>query len=125
MMMTNPIKILLVEDESMWQQGIAALLATEKNLILTGIVDNADDAEVFFEADPPHVVLVDWKICGNRDGLELAKGLQQKIDSERIILVTGSPPEQIPPHPYCYVPKPQIASALIPTILSCAAHLTV
>lgn len=116
------IKVLLVEDEVMWQQGIAALLATEPSLTLIGTVDNADDAEVFFNADPPDIVLIDWKIRGNRDGLELAKSLEAKIPPRQMILVTGSPPDQIPPHPYGYVPKPKIASALVEQILDRAAH---
>ncbi len=111
------IKVLLVEDEMMWQQGVAALLSTEPQISLVSTVDNADDAEVFFEAEQPDVVLIDWKIKGARDGFVLAKSLESKISPQRLILVTGSPPEQIPPHPYRYVPKPQIAMNLIPEIL--------
>lgn len=103
----------------MWQQGIAALLSMQPEMELAGVVDNADDAEVFFETLQPDVVLIDWKIKGPRDGLELAKALEAKIPPHRIILVTGSPPDQIPPHPYGYVPKPKIASALVEQILAC------
>ncbi len=112
------IKVLLVEDELMWQQGIAALLGLESEIELVDVVDNADDAEVFFDAHQPDIILIDWKIRGMRDGLELAKALSEKISTERMILVTGSPPEQIPPHPYGYVPKPKIATDLVSQILT-------
>lgn len=110
------LRVLLVEDEPMWQQGIAALLETDPEIELLSIVDNADDAEVFVAAEHPDVVLVDWKIKGPRDGLELARSLAQQLPVERIILVTGSPVEQIPEHSYGYVPKSRIASELIPGI---------
>ena len=110
------IKVLLVEDEVMWQQGIAALLQFAGDIQLVGIVDNANDAEIFFDAEQPDVILIDWKIRGPRDGLELAKALEAKISPTRMILVTGSPADQIPKHPYGYVPKPDIASQLVPTI---------
>lgn len=112
------INVLLIEDEPMWQQGLKALLQTEPRIRLVGIVDNADDGEIFFEAEKPDVVLVDWKINGPRDGLELAKWLESRMPSERIILVTGSPQEQIPAHPYGYVPKSRIATELLPQILA-------
>lgn len=113
------IKVLLVEDEPLWQQGIAALIETEPTVQLIGTVDNANDAEVLFDVEKPDVVLVDWKIKGPRDGLDLAKSLEQHIPPHRIILVTGSPPEQIPPHPYGYVPKSKIAMRLLSRILTC------
>ncbi len=100
----------------MWQQGIAALLAAESDISLLSVVDNADDAEVFFNAEKPDIVLIDWKIRGSRDGLELAKSLESKLPARRMILVTGSPADQIPGHPYGYVPKPRIASDLVPQI---------
>jgi len=113
------IKVLLVEDEPMWQQGIHDLLSTESRIELVGIVDNADDAEVFFDAERPDVVLIDWKINGPRDGLELAKALEAKLPCDRMILVTGSPADQIPVHPYGYVPKAKIAEGLITQIQRC------
>ncbi len=108
--------ILLVEDEPLWQQGITLLLNAEDDFNLIHVVDNADDAEIIFEAQTPDILLIDWKIKGNRDGLELAAKLSSKATPNRIILVTGSPPDQIPPHPYRYVPKPQIAIRLVEEI---------
>lgn len=108
------MKILLVEDEPMWQQGIRALVESVPGYTLCSVVDNADDGEIFFAAEHPDVVLVDWKIKGPRDGLEFAAWLAQHIDPKQIVLVTGSPPDQIPPHPYGYVPKSCLASNLLP-----------
>lgn len=110
------IKVLLVEDEPAWQQGIEALLSLEPDLTLVGVVDNADDGEVFFDAEAPDVVLIDWKIKGPRDGLELAKALESRLKAEKIILVTGSPADQLPAHSYGYVPKSRISSDLVSEI---------
>lgn len=110
------ISVLLVEDEPLWQEGVKALLATDSNLHLAAIVDNADDAETAFVQYSPDIVLIDWKIKGDRDGLDLAAALVSKIPEDKLILVTGSPQEQLPQNPYGYVPKPQIASKLIDEI---------
>ncbi len=112
------INVVLVEDEPMWQQGIAALLSMDAELVLVGTVDNADEAESMVERLKPDIVLLDWKILGGRDGLELAKSLERMVTPQQIILVTGSPVDQIPEHPYGYVPKPRIATELIDQIKS-------
>jgi DNA-binding NarL/FixJ family response regulator len=118
------MRVLLVEDEPQWQQGIAALLALE-GITLVATVDNADEAEIWFDAEPPDSVLIDWKIKGSRDGLALARSLEAKgFSPRRIVLVTGSPPEQIPAHAYGYVPKSQISSQLIPHLQSLQAETT-
>jgi DNA-binding NarL/FixJ family response regulator len=110
------IRIILVEDEPMWQQGIAALLSMEEDLILLSTVDNAQDALIFCEAEQPDIVLLDWKIKGDVDGIALGHLLAQTMPPHRLILVTGSPVDQIPDHPFGLVPKPQIASQLVERI---------
>lgn len=112
------VKVLLVEDEALWQQGISSLLEGESRIQLIGIADNADDAELFFKAEQPDILLLDWKIKGSRDGFELARSLEKNLHPDQIIMVTGSPPDQIPENPYGYIPKSKIASELVPQILN-------
>lgn len=78
--------------------------------------DCAQDALALIERHQPDVVLLDWKIKGPVDGLELAHQLLPKYSPESLILISGSPAEIIPENPFAYVSKPNIASRLVPTI---------
>ena len=121
------MKILLVEDEPLWQQGVKLLLRAHSDLgfELVGIVDNFDDALSLFDQESPDVVLLDWKLKGSRDGLEIAAALvAQGVSPERLVLVSGSEQSMIPPNPYHYVPKATIAESLIPTLKEIATQLS-
>ncbi len=111
-------KILLVEDEALWQQGIETLLSIEgERFQLVGVADNYDEGLAQFRSHLPDIVLLDWKLNGDKDGLDLGQKLEADgFSPKRIILVSGSPAESIPENPYHYVAKPQIASKLITTI---------
>lgn len=111
------VKILLVEDDPLWQDGVSALLASQDDLELVGIADNYDEGMSVFDATQPNVVLLDWEINGDRDGLALGASLVEKGFSEKhIILVTGSDVDTLPQHPFHLVPKPELAKGLIGAI---------
>lgn len=116
--MVSTLKVLLVEDEPMWQEGIRALLEGSGHASLSEIADNYEAALSAFEADTPDLVLLDWNIKGSRDGLQVGHALvEQGFPAKRIILVSGTDPSAIPANPYHFVPKQQIASRLLDTIL--------
>lgn len=117
------IRLILVEDEPLWQQAIAALLESESQLALLATVDNAADALSAIKDHDPQVLLLDWKIKGAVDGLELANMLIPGYEPSQIIMITGSPAEQLGQHPFRYVPKPSIAEALVPEIQKAVAEL--
>ena len=59
------------------------------------------------------------------DGLDIAKMLMERgYQSQQIILITGSPQEQLPAHPYGYVSKPNIASQLLSAIQAACQTLS-
>jgi DNA-binding NarL/FixJ family response regulator len=116
-MMAPSLKILLVEDEPLWQEGIKALLGIEPDWQVVSVCDNFDSALVSFEKDSPDLVLLDWKIKGDKDGLAVGTALTDKgFPAEKIILVTGSHPSVIPENDYHYVPKQSIGNELVNTI---------
>lgn len=114
-----PISVLLVEDEPLWQQGISTLVSSGGNFTVVATVDYYQAAVEAFQALKPQVVLLDWKIKGEKDGLDVGEWiLQTGFPSERIILISGSDPGSIPPHPFLFVPKTQIGSDLLPLLKS-------
>jgi len=113
------IRILLVEDDPQWQTGIRALLELDPRFELTAVTDCFEDALVAFERTRPEVILLDWKLKGEKDGLAVGQALQKAgVPPERIILISGSSPSSIPAHPYLYVPKQRLFEELVPLIQS-------
>ena len=108
------IHVLLVEDDPTWQVGVDALFSSEENIDLLAVVDNYEDALKAFDEEKPDVVLLDWQIKGERDGLQVGqKLLERGFPASRMILVTGSDPALLPKHPFRLIPKPRIASDLV------------
>ena len=119
------IRITIVEDEPLWQQGIQALLGFEPSIDLVATFMTSEDALAGIQAKSCDIVLMDWKLPGNLNGIELANELLKRgYAASQIILITGSPVDQLPENAYGYVSKPSIASQLIPTILSIAEVLS-
>lgn len=118
-MMSLPVRVLLVEDEPLWQQGIQSLLASDPRFVLAGVADQYEQALALYREIQPGVVLLDWKIRGERDGLAVGEQLLlQGLPAERIIVISGSSPSLIPAHPFLFVPKSQIAGDLLPLMIS-------
>lgn len=113
------IRVLLVEDEPLWQQGVEALLGSDPRFELIGTADQYEEALRLFADTRPEAVLLDWKIKGSRDGLAVGEQLlTEGLPPERIILISGSEPSSIPSHPFLFVPKSRIASELLPLLES-------
>lgn len=103
----------------MWQQGIDILLSSDPRFLLIGVVDHFEAALERFAETRPEVVLLDWKIKGSRDGLEVGSQLlEEGLPPERIILISGSEPSSIPSHPFLFVPKSRIGSELLGLLVS-------
>ena len=107
------LSLLLVEDDPGWQHGIQSILATCDGVRLIGTADSFDAAMALFHQQRPDVVLLDWKIQGERDGMAVGKAMMAEgLAPEQIILISGSPATSIPAHPYLYVPKNRLADEL-------------
>lgn len=113
------VPVLLVEDEPLWQEGIRDLFLGHSRLRLIDTVDSFEGALVAFERHNPEIVLLDWKIRGVKDGLEVGHELMLRgLPPERFVLISGSPSSSIPPHPFLIVPKRELAGSLIPLLES-------
>lgn len=73
------ISVVVVEDEPLWQSAIELLLSAESDMTVVAQADRAQDALALIERHQPDVVLLDWKIKGPVDGLELAHQLLPSI----------------------------------------------
>lgn len=117
--MEKLIRILLVEDDLAWQQGISDLLGSDTRFELAGIADNYQDALHIYRDTQPDAALLDWQIRGDRDGMAVGQALLQAgLPSERIIVISGADPSAIPRHPFLYVPKSRVPEELLSLLIT-------
>lgn len=86
-------KIFIVDDHPMMREGLAQLIAREKDLEVCGEAEEADSALAAVEKLGPDLVLVDITLTG-RNGLELIKDLQA-IKPDLLTLVISMHDEAI------------------------------
>ncbi|MEL6358102.1 MAG: response regulator, partial [Bacteroidota bacterium] len=87
--MDSPIRVLIVEDETV----IAARIAVELDELgyeVTGMVTRAEQALIHCKQTPPDLVLLDIRLKGEMDGIELAHLLNEQIDVPIVFLTANA-----------------------------------
>jgi DNA-binding LytR/AlgR family response regulator len=85
--MSEPINVMIVEDESIVAMDLSAGLEHDGYNVV-GIADNYDDAISLFSANTVDILLMDINIHGKRDGVETATELM-KIKQVPLIYLTA------------------------------------
>lgn len=120
-----PIRVLLVEDEPLWQEGIRSLLESNGRYHLVGVAEDFESVLNYFQIFHPQMVLLDWKIRGEQDGLAVGAWLmEQGVPPEHIVLISSSSPSSIPRHPFLHVPKSRLSGDLLPLLESVTGSVT-
>jgi len=83
----TPISLILVDDQSLLRQGLAALLGMVPDLSVVGTAPNADTALLLAEQEHPDVALVDVRMPG-MNGIGLTRALQTTSPNTRVIVLT-------------------------------------
>jgi two-component system response regulator DevR len=84
------IRVALVDDHSIFRQGLRAMLAREVGLQVVGEAADAPSALAMVERSRPHVVLLDLKLstASESDGLVLCPQLSLRCPDSRILILT-------------------------------------
>ena len=85
----EPIRILLVDDHSIFRKGLANLLAKEKEF---QVVEEAKDGKEAFQKAKdlkPDLVLMDIYMPGG-DGLEATRRITEALPSTKVVILTVS-----------------------------------
>jgi two-component system, NarL family, response regulator DesR len=85
--MTDPIRVLVAEDQRMVLGALAALLELEDDIVVVGRAESADAALRLVAEQRPDVVLTDIEMPG-MSGLELAERLRAEGTTPRVIILT-------------------------------------
>jgi two-component system, response regulator PdtaR len=117
--MSDALKILIVEDESIVALDLSIQLEKE-GYAIAGIADNSDDAQLLFRNENPDLVLMDINIKGKLDGIETAKALKKIIEVPIIFLTAFSQNEYVnrakEVNPAAYLVKPFNTNSLYTSI---------
>ncbi|CAM4128381.1 LytR/AlgR family response regulator transcription factor [Gillisia limnaea] len=108
--MTQPIQILVVEDEMIIAANISMQL-TEMGYEVSGIIPRGEDAISHIKNNLPDIVLIDIQLKGELDGIETAQKMQEFHNNLAIIYLTANADEANfnrakLTRPYAFISKP-------------------
>jgi two-component system, response regulator PdtaR len=81
--------IAIVEDDLLVAQYYQVVCA-DLGLKIVGVAHDADSAERLISETAPNVVLMDVKLGGKRDGVDVANNTRQTAPDTKIVFITGS-----------------------------------
>jgi len=88
-----PVRLLVVDDHTLFRRGLVALLAGDQTLAVAGEASDAGEAVRQAAALQPDVILLDNHLPGVT-GIQALPGLKEAAPRARIILLTVSEDEQ-------------------------------
>lgn len=85
--MTNPIRILVVEDHNVVRQGLVALLKTVPDMTIIAEASNGREAVELYNTHKPDIVLMDLRLP-EMGGVEAITAIRKDTPTARIIVLT-------------------------------------
>lgn len=89
----NPIRVLLVDDHSLFRKGVAAALAEHPDIQVVGEASDGLQAVARAHELMPDVVLMDISMPG-MDGLEATRRIKTELPQMRVVILTIAEEDQ-------------------------------
>ena len=89
----SPIRILLVDDHSLFRKGIASLLAAERGFEVVGEAGDGPEALAKARELMPDLILMDISMPG-MNGLETTRRIKEVLPYVKIVILTVSEEDQ-------------------------------
>jgi len=86
---SQPIRVLLVEDNDVFRQALELLLELQEGLVVVGAVSDGSKAVAACKALDPHVVVMDFRLPG-MDGVETTIALTRDCPDVAVVCLTAS-----------------------------------
>lgn len=104
-------RVAIVEDDFLIAEYLRDLCEDEVGADVIGVAHDPEEARRMLDEARPDWVLMDVRLGGDRDGVDIARELHEKAPHVKVVFVTGSnePPtlERIEEdHPYKILIKP-------------------
>ena len=85
--MTDPIRVLLVDDQSLVRSGFRMILGTRKDIVVVGEAKDGDQVLAAVDARVPDVVLMDVRMP-RMDGIAATRELVRRHSRVRVLILT-------------------------------------
>ena len=86
-MATKVIKILLVDDQRLFRQGLRSLLEQEKDLKVVGEAADGQDAFTLVQETKPDIILMDVEMP-KLDGIHATRLILERYPDIRILILS-------------------------------------
>lgn len=111
------MRVLLVEDEPLWQKAVSQLVTTLPGWSVVATANSYEAAMVAYDTHNPDVVLLDWNIIGDKDGAAVGNAIMALGHSPSYMaMVSGADSIMLPETPYEKISKSKMATDLIPAL---------
>lgn len=87
--MTNPIRVVLVDDHHIVRRGLHSFLKAFPDLEVVGEAASGEEALQKIEEWMPDVVVMDMLMPGGMDGIEAIKAIRALLPNTRIVTLTS------------------------------------
>ena len=87
--MTDPIRIVLVEDNQVFREALELLLALRSDIDVVAAVADGNDAVPACREHRPDVVLMDYRLPG-LDGVQATKAVRAACPDTAVVCLTAS-----------------------------------
>jgi len=86
---TQPIRVLLVEDNDVFRQALILLLELQEGIEVAGAVSEGSSAVAAYREHTPDVVVMDFRLPG-MDGVEATLALVEEYPEVAVVCLTAS-----------------------------------
>ena len=108
--MAVPNTVLIVEDDALIQLSLK-MMCTDLGFDVIGVAGDAAAADQLLQAERPDYILMDVRLGGSRDGVDIANSHRENLLQSKVIYLTGSSEKETidrinDSHPYKILFKP-------------------
>ena len=83
------IRVLIVEDQKMAQENMENIIKSSEKYILSGIISNAADTELFCMRESVDLILMDVCTARDENGIEACAVVKRKFPEIKVIIITS------------------------------------